>query len=484
MDNNIHYFLYTKNINNINYDKTMFTLKIKTPEINTKINTLYALNGWGHYINDSNIYIYAANNLASDIIFGCVRINIYQKELDYDFIPEEFRGRRIYPELCKRRINFVLNNFNDLYVLYTEFDHVKKTNENLGMTLHPTNKIIQDPYSNIRLDRPYYRLEINGPTRTNSNPNTNLNPNPNPKSIYNDILNFLKQYNISNVVILSSIPILIIFYNNLFNSNKNKKEIISKSIITSFSNILYQIFIITKEKYNDIKTTISNFINEFFNIFNNLITSSNKKSLYGGKSNLSELHYNINYSYINLIGGNSSTDNNNLNNIQNTLINKLVIIFTKLFNSNNHTQENLLLIIDSIEDNQLNQDNNITQTYINYSKEDDEEIDITNSIYYKEFNKIKQNNTNLSSTINNKILSIIKNIELLKRSIDKEYNTIIEYSKIISGINSKDFFNDDINFSNKHLNYNTMSNYVNNYKRLIKNENKNIQILNNIFINL
>ena len=471
---NIHYFLYTKNINNINYDKTMFTLKKKTQAINTKINTLYSLNGWGHNIDDSNnIYIYAANNLASDIIFGCIRISITKKELDYDFIPEEYRGRRIYPELCKRRIDFVLNNFNDLYVLYTEFDHVKKTNENLGMTLHPTNKIIQDPYSNIILDRPYYRLEINGPTRTNSNPNTNLNPNPNPKSIYNDILNFLKQYNISNVVILSSIPILIIFYNNLFNSNKNKKEIISKSIITSFSNILYQIFIRIKQKFNDIKTTISNFINGFFNIFNNLITSSNQKSLYGG-----------NYSYINLIGGNSNTDNNNLNNIQNTLINKLVIIFTKLFNSNNHTQENLLLIIDSIEDNNITQVNNITRTHINYSKEDDEEIDITNSIYYKEFNKIKQNNTNLSSTINNKILSIIKNIELLKRSIDKEYNTIVEYSKIISGINSKDFFNDDINFSNKHLNYETMSNYVNNYKRLIKNENKNIKVLKNIFINL
>lgn len=468
---NIHYFLYTNDINNIDYDPQIFTLQIKTPEINIKINTLYALNGWGHNINDSNnIYIYAANNLTSDIIFGCVRISTYKKELDFDFIPEEFRGRRIYPELCKRRIDFVLNNLNDLYVLYTEFDHVKKTNENLGMTLHPTNKIIQDPYSNQRLDRPYYRLEINGPTRTNSNPNTNLNPNPNPKSIYNDILNFLKQYNISSQVIISSIPILIIFYNNLFNSNKNKKEIISKSIITSFSNILYQIFIRIKEKYNDIKTTISNFINGFFNIFNNLITSSNKKSLYGG-----------NYSYINLIGGNSSTDNTNLNNIKNTLINKLVIIFTKLFNSNNHTQENLLLIIDSIEDYQVN---NITRTHINYSKEDDEEIDITNSIYYKEFNTIKQNNTNLSSTIINKILSIIKKIELLKRSIDKEYNIIVEYSKIISGINSKDFFNDDINFSNKHLNYKTMFNYVNNYKRLIKHENKNIQVLKNIFINL
>ena len=159
-------------------------------------------------------------------------------------------------------------------------------------------------------------------------------------------------------------------------------------------------------------------------------------------------------------------------------------IFTKLINSNNHTKENLLLIINS----EFNEENISDKQYI-YQKDEDkfeEEIDITNSIYYKEFNKIKQNNINLSSNINNKILSIIKKIELIKKSIDKEYKTIIEYNNIISGLryNNSDTFNDNINFSNKNLNYNTMSEYINNYKKLIKDENKNIKYLKTIYYNI
>jgi hypothetical protein len=171
---NLKYFIYTNDTTGIDYDKQIITLQIKTEDLNTDINDLYKKNNWHHDIsNVNNIYIYAHDDdLASNTIVGCVRINKATKELCDDYLLETYRNngvhKGIYKELCKRRIKFVLDNLDDLYVLYTEFVKVKETNENLGMTLHPKDRIKQDPYSTLLAVNnitEYFRLEINRPVK-------------------------------------------------------------------------------------------------------------------------------------------------------------------------------------------------------------------------------------------------------------------------------------------------------------------------------
>ena len=339
---------------------------------------------------------------------------------------------------------FLSNNLNNF-----DADHLNKIYETFNKYLLPDN--ILD-----KLEK-YDTNQLKTKTESNSNSqdfNTNyLKSNINKKK--ESIINYLNKYNISNVTI-GIFGIIIINFLFLLNTNEeNNIDLLTKTILHAFSVILFEV--IFNNNVNDFQKIIFSFITGLF------FYSRQDDTQNGGKSS----------------GQNSV---NSLNNIKKTLIENLITIFTKLINSNNHTKENLLKIIDS----EFNKQKITNQLYINYDKKDEEEINITNSIYYKEFNKLKQNNINLSSNINNKILSIIKKIELIKKSIDKEYNIIIEYNKILSGLksNNSNTFNNDINFSNKNLNYETMSNYINNYKKLIKHENKNIKLLESIFINL
>jgi hypothetical protein len=158
------------------------------------------------------------------------------------------------------------------------------------------------------------------------------------------------------------------------------------------------------------------------------------------------------------------------------IINKVIINLVEWINSNDQSIEHLKFIIEKNKSSKNNKSIIKSNTdYIKFYKN----IDITKSKYFKEYNKIKSNiQFKLSINTNNKILSIITKIEKLKKEIDEQYENIIEYNKIISGIESKKICNIiDING----INENTIHNCVNNYKKLIKKTNTKIEKIKYIF---
>jgi hypothetical protein len=340
-------------------------------------------------------------------------------------------------------------------------------------------KIIKSQIKNTRIHQPRYILEKSIKDYKLKDLYLDIKPktkDPKSDNIKQNIYTFLNKYNISSITIIMFLGIITKFIYRLF-SNKpkeNNKKTITRKIIEALGTILFEII------FNEIKNLLT-FKNIIIIFITGLFKINFVPNLFGG--HISSGNINISKENINLSKENINLSKEQNKTMMNYLINLFTTIFTKLINSNNHTKENLLLIINS----EFYEENISDKQYIyQIQKDEEDEIDITNSIYYKEFNKIKQNNINLSSNINNKILSIIKKIELIKKSIDKEYKTIIEYNNIISGLrhDSSDTFNDDINFSNKNLNYNTMSEYINNYKKLIKDENKNIKYLKTIYYNI
>jgi hypothetical protein len=106
---------------------------------------------------DNHIYIYAYE---SNTIKGCVRIDTISKEIGYAYVPKEFRNLGIFRELCRRRNQFILDNYDELFFLLTEHDYLVDVHTKLGMTLNPKTKDFD------RTDnKNYWRLEINRPVK-------------------------------------------------------------------------------------------------------------------------------------------------------------------------------------------------------------------------------------------------------------------------------------------------------------------------------
>ena len=262
-------------------------------------------------------------------------------------------------------------------------------------------------------------------------------PQPQPDAFYNN-------YNLKpNTIIMLVGLISYLMYNFDINSiNLVEAEDYTVAIL---SLIICEII----SPNESIFTTVTNFINQLF-IYIGLSTQS---------------------------GGSNSNES-----FKDKIINKIVINLTELINSNDQSIEHLKIIIEknkSIKKNKLTIKSN-TNTNINTNI--DENIDITKSKYFEEYNKIKLNIPyKLSTNTNNKILSIITKIEKLRNQVDNQYDNIIEYTKIISGLESKKVCNIiDINGHNR-ITENTIHNCVNDYKKLIKKTNIKVDSLNGIF---
>jgi len=65
----------------------------------------------------------------------------YPLELCYGFIQDEYRGKKLYSVLQKTRLEYIKNNKNKPYVLYTEFDYLKDSHIKYGMKSISTNKV-------------------------------------------------------------------------------------------------------------------------------------------------------------------------------------------------------------------------------------------------------------------------------------------------------------------------------------------------------
>ena len=105
---------------------------------------------------------------------------------------------------------------------------------------------------------------------------------------------------------------------------------------------------------------------------------------------------------------------------------------------------------------------------------EEEDINIDEKEIYKKYKEITASLTGkLSKKSEELLLNKIKNLEKLKKKINNQYNEIIEYTKLLSGINKNNII---MNLDNT-LSEETIHDYVINYKKLIKKENK---IINNI----
>ena len=149
-----------------------------------------------------------------------------------------------------------------------------------------------------------------------------------------------------------------------------------------------------------------------------------------------------------------SSKSKSLFNLFNKLKNKIILILEEWIKIPNRSENDLKKIIERNKNNLQIQEK-------------------------KDYNKIKTIfPEKFSIKINNKIISISNKIEKLKKEIDEEYENIIEYTKILSGLKSNKFCE---NYDLDGLNKDTIHNCVTNYKKLIKNKNKKLKNIKKIF---
>lgn len=153
-----------------------------------------------------------------------------------------------------------------------------------------------------------------------------------------------------------------------------------------------------------------------------------------------------------------SSKSRSLLNLFNKLKNKIILILEEWIKIPNRSENDLKKIIEKNKRNLQIQDSNKIKT-----------------ILPEKFPE------KLSIKINNKIISITNKIEKLKKEIDEEYENIIEYTKILSGLKSDKFCE---NYDLDGLNKDTIHNCVNNYKKLIKDKNKKSKDIKEIFYRL
>jgi hypothetical protein len=166
------YLLYTSakfetlnlsNLENLQYQN-------KTKEINQSLTDLYIEPGWNRTVNvniETNDFIYALNQSDSTIV-GSVRINKEIKELDYGFILKAHRYNKLtsfdlYQELCNMRVQYIIDNFTDKYVLYTEHDRPSLKDKHIRSGLTLINPSAKSPIPNNFDRRNYWHFEVNRP---------------------------------------------------------------------------------------------------------------------------------------------------------------------------------------------------------------------------------------------------------------------------------------------------------------------------------
>jgi hypothetical protein len=192
-----------------------------------------------------------------------------------------------------------------------------------------------------------------------------------------------------------------------------------------------------------------------FQIVNKFVSSIIGSKLSGGQTGGAENRF---YSWIKFI---------------NRIISQVTINLTQWYESRDNSIENLQLII------KQNSSQKIIKPYQNIIYDNLDITQFESNKYYQNLIKLlKSTGVKLTPNSINKILKLIARHQQLEKSIDTTYNTIIEYTKILSGLKS-----DKICESSNIITENTISNCVNEYKQLIKKQSNINFILDNKFIN-
>jgi hypothetical protein len=129
--------------------------------ISNELKALYTKNRWSaNELDPNNEFIYIEHTNTRQII-AAVRINNSKKELDYDYIDTDFQRQKLYDPLLKARLKFILENKQEMYVLYTEFEYLKKNHIKNGMTLISETQVKAPGDSKL-----YWKFEYNRNPRT------------------------------------------------------------------------------------------------------------------------------------------------------------------------------------------------------------------------------------------------------------------------------------------------------------------------------
>ena len=171
-------------------------------------------------------------------------------------------------------------------------------------------------------------------------------------------------------------------------------------------------------------------------------------------------------------------------NIENINVSSYIQNFNNYFNLNQSNENKIIFTALSFFDlsdiskevkseiSNLNKEDTKTKFDMNFKEEIvlQEDINIDEKEIYKKYKEITASLTGkLSKKSEQLLLNKIKDLEKLKKKINNQYNEIIEYTKLLSGVN-----NNIMNLDNT-LSEQTIHDYVTNYKKLIKKENKNTQ---------
>jgi hypothetical protein len=106
---------------------------------------------------NTNYFFYIEVN---DNIVASVRVNDVDHELDMGFVEKDYRNKGYFIPLLKKRLEYVMENKKDMYVLYTEVDRLKKKHEEVGMTLNPSIKVQVNGVGPF-----YWKFEYNRPAK-------------------------------------------------------------------------------------------------------------------------------------------------------------------------------------------------------------------------------------------------------------------------------------------------------------------------------
>ena len=291
-------------------------------------------------------------------------------------------------------------------------------------------------------------------------------------NLLDNLSSSLLNYKLKPTTIITISALLLFLYNNY-----NKLYLIDNKnyIISVLCLVIYE-FIIPNL---DIKTQITSFIISLFAIYYKYINvSSNKFNLNSGSGYASRMPEGKRSGYASRMP--EGKRSNILLELQNYIINKLTKIFNELFKIPNHSLDDLKNIIKQNKDIEIS--NKLYTNQINTINTFNEidNFNIHNSKYLLAFNKIKNNIPyNLSSSINNKILSIIKKIEYNKNLINQQYKQLFDYTNVLKNVKSNEICN-NINLTNN-IDENTINNCLDEYNKLIKNKQKNVKKIKIIF---
>jgi len=317
-------------------------------------------------------------------------------------------------------------------VIYTNGDtqHFLESEKKYKYTIvnNPTSQVVNNPTAQV-VNNPTAQVVYNPTPQVVNNPTAQVvnNPTahiPTPRVVNNttpQVVNLTQKLKPNTIILLSTI-IPYLFY---------KEELKDFDIVTSVLTLVI-VELISPDKEN-IFDTVSNFV---------------KTLIYSNK----------------ILSGGSKNTINSWNNYINKIIEQVTINLTQWYMSNDHSIENLKSII------KLNSSKKLIK--YEYIKDFEHHLDKlehlkTNKYYKNLLELLNSTNTKLSPDLINKILKLILNKQKVEKLIDDQFIKITEYTKILAGLKSDKICNIyDLNING--ITEQTMSNCINDYKKLIK----------------